>query len=62
VLVPYSKYQLVGRPLGSTVPFSVADVVVTAVTLPVTAAGTEEVVRIPSAPRPVPAVLVATKR
>jgi hypothetical protein len=62
VLVPYSKYHVVGRPLGSTVPFSIAEVVVTAVTLPVVVAGTDDVVRMPSEPRPVPALLVATKR
>ncbi len=62
MLVPYSMYHVVGRPLGSTVPFSVADVAVTLVAAVVTAAGADDVVRIPSAPCPVPAVLVATKR
>jgi hypothetical protein len=44
------------------VPFSVAEVALTLVAAPVTTAGTEEVVRIPSAPWPLPALLVATKR
>ena len=39
MLVPYSKYQTVARPFGSTVPFSVAELVVTFVAVPVTAAG-----------------------
>jgi hypothetical protein len=62
VLVPYSTYQVVGRPFGSTVPFSVADVAVTLDAVPVTAAGADAVVKIPSAPRLVPAAFVATSR
>ncbi len=62
MLVPYSKYQVVARPFGSTVPVSVAEVGVTPVAAPVTAAGAAEVVKIPSAPRLVPAAFVATTR
>ena len=62
MLVPYSKYQTVARPFGSTVPFSVAELVVTFVAAPVTAAGAAEVAKIPSAPRLVPAPFVATTR
>ena len=39
MLVPYSKYHVVARPFGSTVPLSVAVVVVTLVAEPVTATG-----------------------
>jgi hypothetical protein len=53
---------VVGRPFGSTVPFSVADVAVTLDAVPVTAAGADAVVKIPSAPRLVPAAFVATSR
>jgi hypothetical protein len=62
VLVPYWKYQVVARPLGSTVPVSVADVAVIAPAGPVLATGLAEVEKIPSAPRVVPALLVATSR
>jgi hypothetical protein len=62
VLVPYSKYQVVARPFGSTVPLRVAVVVDTLVAEPVTATGPAEVVKIPSAPRSVPAPFVATTR
>ena len=62
MLVPYSKYQLVGRPFGSTEPLSVADETVTDEAEPVTTAGGTSVVNTPSAPRLVPAVEVATTR
>ena len=62
MLVPYSKYHVVARPFGSTVPLSVADVTVTLVAEPVTATGAAEVLKIPSAPRAVPELLVATTR
>jgi hypothetical protein len=62
VLVPYSKNHVVARPLGFTVPVSVADVVVTELAAPVVTCGAAEVVSRPSAPRAVPAVLVATTR
>ena len=62
MLVPYSKYQLVARPFGSTLPFSVAEVGVTLVAAAVTATGAAEVVKIPSLPRAVPAALLATTR
>ena len=62
MLVPYSKYQTVARPFGSTVPFNVAELVVTFVALPVAAAGAADVAKIPSAPRLVPAPFVATTR
>ena len=62
MLVPYSKYHVVARPFGSTVPLRVAEVVVTADALPVTATGAEDVVKIPSAPRVVPSAFVATSR
>jgi len=62
VVVPYSKNHVVVRPFGSTVPSSVADVTVTADAFPVTTTGAEAVVKMPSAPRPVPALLVATTR
>jgi hypothetical protein len=62
VLVPYSKYHVVARPFGSTVPLSVADVVVTFVAEPVTAIGAADVVKIPSEPRAVPEAFVATTR
>ena len=38
-MVPHSKYQVVASPLGFTVPFSVADVGVTAVAALVTVTG-----------------------
>ena len=60
MLVPYSKYHVVARPFGSTVPLSVAVVVVTLVADPVTATGPADVVKIPSAPRAVPGLFVAT--
>jgi hypothetical protein len=50
VSFPYSKYHVVDRPLGLTVPFSVADVDVTLLAAPVTTAGAAEVVKIASAP------------
>ena len=62
MLVPYSKYHVVARPFGSTVPFSVAVVGVTPDAAPVTTAGADRVVKIPSAPRLVPAPFVATTR
>ena len=60
--VPYSKYHVVERPFGLTVPFSVADVEVTELALPVAALGVDDVCRIPSLPRLVPAVETATSR
>jgi hypothetical protein len=62
VLVPYSKYQVVARPFGSTDPATVAVVSVTAVAAPVVATGAGEVEKIPSWPLVVPALLVATTR
>src|SRR6266852_2068082 len=62
VLVPYSKYQVVARPSGFTLPLSVADVGVTAVAGAVTALGSPLVENVASAPRVVPASLVATRR
>jgi hypothetical protein len=62
VPVPYSKYQVVDRPFGSTVPLSVAEETVTPVAEPVTATGADAVVKIPSPPRVVPPLLVATTR
>jgi hypothetical protein len=62
VLVPYSKYPVVGRPFGSTVPLSVAELTVTPVAEPVTATGAVGVVKTPSRPRVVPPPLVATSR
>jgi hypothetical protein len=64
VVVPYSKYQVAGRPFGSTVPFSVADAPETAVAAPVTTSGgcAAAVVIWPSAPVAVPLLFVATNR
>lgn len=62
MLVPYSKCHDVERPFGSTDPLSVAELMVTRVAEPVTATGTDKVVKIPSAPRVVPSLLVATSR
>jgi hypothetical protein len=62
VVVPYSKYHEVDRPFGFTVPFSVADVVATAVAAPVTAVGAFAVEKVRSEPRAVPAVFDATRR
>ena len=62
MLVPYSKNHVVERPLGSTVPFSVADVGVTLVAAPVTTPGGAGVVKMPSAPLLVPVLFVATTR
>jgi hypothetical protein len=60
--VPYSKYHVVERPFGLTVPFNVAVVEPIELALPVAAAGVDDVCRIPSAPRLVPAVDTATNR
>jgi hypothetical protein len=60
--VPYSKYHVVSRELGLTLPFSVADDAVMPLALPVTACGADDVVRMPSAPRVVPELFVATIR
>jgi hypothetical protein len=60
--VPYSKYQVVERPFGVTVPLSVADVGVTELAPPVTLPGAAPVVKVRSAPLLVPASLVATTR
>jgi hypothetical protein len=62
VLVPNSTYQVVGRPFGSTVPASVAEVAVTFDAEPVTATGPDAVVKMPSPPRLVPDPFVATSR
>ena len=64
MLVPYSKFQVVGLPLGLTLPLSVAPVGVTALAAPVTAvgAGAPDVVRTASAPCVVPELFVATSR
>ncbi len=62
MLVPYSKYQFVVRPFGSTVPLSVAEPTVMLVAEPVTDRGGERVVKTPSAPRVVPPPFVATNR
>jgi hypothetical protein len=62
VVVPYSKNHVVARPLAFTVPLSVADVGATELAPPVDACGAAEVARSPSAPRDVPALLVATTR
>lgn len=62
MLVPYSKYQVVARPFGSTVPASAADVAVTLEAAPVTATGPDEVLKMPSSPRLVAAPFVATRR
>ena len=62
MLVPYSKYQVVARPLASTVPDSVAELAVTSEAPEVTATGAEAVVKMPSAPCAVPELFVATTR
>jgi hypothetical protein len=62
VLVPYSKYQVVASPLGVTLPRSLADLGVTDVAVTVTAVGGPQVENVRSAPRLVPAPLVATSR
>jgi hypothetical protein len=45
-----------------TVPLKRCVVAVTELALPVTATGADEVVRMASAPRPVPPLLVSTRR
>jgi hypothetical protein len=62
VLVPYSKYQLVACPFGVTVPLSFADVSPMELADPVTAEGAVVVEKVWSAPRLVPASLLATRR
>ena len=62
MLVPYSKYQVVVRPFGSTEPLSVADETVTSLASPVTTPGAVVVVKSPSAPWLVPELFVATSR
>ena len=62
MLVPYSKNHVVGRLLASTVPFSVADVGETLVAAAVTTPGGAGVAKMPSAPRLVPVLFVATTR
>jgi hypothetical protein len=62
VLVPYSNHQLVDRPPGSTAPFSWADVGPTSVAGALRAPGGATVTNVRSAPRDVPAALVATTR
>ena len=62
MLVPYSKYYVVARPFGLTVPLSVADVGVDARRGAGDHAARTSVVKIPSAPWLVPAPFVATKR
>ena len=62
VLVPYSNHHVVARAFGSTDPLSVADETVIAVAEPVTTPGAASVVKIPSLPRLVPDVDVATTR
>jgi hypothetical protein len=60
--VPYSKYQVVASPLGTTVPDSFAEVRVIDLVEPVAVVGAPEVENVASAPRPVPASLVTTSR
>ena len=60
--VPYSKYHVVERPFGLTDPFNVAVVDVMELAAAVAAVGVDDVCRIPSAPRLVPAVDTATNR
>jgi len=55
VLVPYSTYQLVAAPFGSTVPVTVAVVPATAVTGPVMTVGAEAA----EAPRTAPGTTTA---
>ena len=62
MLVPYSKYQLVARPFGFTVPFRVAEVGATLLAALVVTVGGELVVKVWSEPLLVPASLVATSR
>ncbi len=60
--VPYSTYQSVAMPFGSTVPPIVATVGPTPVAGDVTAAGGEAVVKSPSAPVTVADTFFATSR
>ena len=60
--MPYSKYQLVASPFGTTVPVSFAEVKVIEVVEPVVGVGAPTVENVASAPRPVPASLVTTSR
>jgi hypothetical protein len=62
VLVPYSKYQLADRPFGFTLPPRVADDGPTEDAEPVITTGGDAVLKVPSAPRLVPALLAATNR
>ena len=62
MLVPYSKYQFVACPFGVTVPLSLADVSPIELADPVTTVGAVLVENVWSAPRLVPASLVATRR
>ena len=62
VLAPYSKYQLVVRPRGSTAPVSVAVVEPTPCAAPVSAAGAATVTNVWSPPTVVPEAFVATRR
>ena len=60
--MPYSKYQLVAAPFGVTVPFSRAAVGAIELAASVVTDGAPTVEKVWSAPRLVPASLVATSR
>ena len=60
--MPYSNHQVVERPFGVTVPWSVAVVGAIDEASPVTTTGAELVVNVASLPTAVPASLVATIR
>ena len=62
VVVPYSKYQLVVCPSGSTVPVSVADVPLTLPGVPVCGTGLPAVANVRSVPAVVPVAFTATTR
>ena len=62
MLVPYSKYTLVRRPLGFTLAFSVAVVSFTLDAAFVVTDGAADARNVRSEPRLVPASLVATRR
>ena len=62
VVRPYSTCQVVSRPCGLTVPATVAVLPATDEAPPVVARGAVPVVNVLSAPRVVPASLVATRR
>ena len=62
MVVPYSKYQVVACPLGVTLPLSLAEVSPIELAAFVTTVGAPLVEKVWSAPRLVPASLVATRR